>query len=113
MDDSFDINQLPKSKGMILFGISMARIDNAQSAASCMKHIEQLCEKIQRTEGIGLSFLYADYLYMHTATLSARKLRNTYVNQMSSHKNGMLKLLEKNPAWIIHHFLFSLGRSCY
>ncbi len=103
---SFDINQLPHEKGMILFGISMSKIANEQSPENCLKYIKHLRSKLKKTSGVGLTFLYSDYLYMYTDKGSSQRLRQKYIAQMCSHKNGVLKLLEKDPSWIIPSFSF-------
>lgn len=102
----FDINQLPQEEGILLLGISMSRIGNAQSAEKCLEYIKHIGTKMQRTDGVGAVFLYADYLYFHSEE-SAQILRDRYKDLMLSHKNGFLKLLVKDdPAWIKKAFSF-------
>jgi hypothetical protein len=101
----FDLNQFPKEEGIIVFGISMSRIGNRQSAVECFKDLELLGKKITHTEGIGLVTLYGDYLYFHSDA-PAGVLRDRYKELMSQHKNGFLDLLTKDPAWIKKAFSF-------
>ena len=43
---------------------------------------------------------------MITDSSPAKKLRKKYIQQMRSHKYGILKLLERDPAWIVPSFSF-------
>lgn len=91
----FDINQLPQDEGLLVFGISMNRIANAQSPEESMKYLKSLSSKIVSTRGIGATFVYADYLYLYSDE-KASVLRSRFSNLMMQHKNGMLKSLEKH-----------------
>ena len=105
-DTLHDLNFFPKERGMLVFGISLSRISNSQSAQHYFEFLEHLDKKIQQTEGIGATFLYADYLYMLTDEGTGAELRAKYVAQMSQHKNQLLSLLKKDPAWVRDYFTF-------
>jgi hypothetical protein len=105
-EEFHDINQLPQDEGLLIFGISMSRIGNAQSAESCLGYIKHMGTKINRTEGIGAVFLYGDYLYFHSSE-SAKSLRDRYSELMMAHKNGFLNALFKDDkSWIKKAFSF-------
>lgn len=104
--NSFDINHLPQDHGMILFGISMSRIGNTQSAKKCFDQMQYLAQKIKKTKGVGLTFIYADYLYFLTEKKDIRTTRKRYLEQMHQHKYGFLNLLEKDSSWIPSSFSF-------
>lgn len=101
----FDINQLPKEEGLLIFGISMNRIGNAQSSAKNFKYLQHLDTKIVNTEGIGMVTLYADYLYQNTK-LPAFDIKNANINLMINHKLGFLNELRSDTAWIKKAFSF-------
>jgi hypothetical protein len=101
----FDINQLPQEEGLLVFGISMNRIGNIQSAENCFIHMKDLAEKITKTEGVGLVTVYSDYLYFHSEQ-PAHVLRDRYKELMVAHKDGFMNLVKKNPVWIPKAFSF-------
>ncbi len=101
----FDINKLPTTEGIILSGISMNRIGNAQSAKKCFEYLNYLTSKIQYTDGIGMVMWYGDYLYFNSAE-PAYTLRNRYKELMIAHKNAFLKLLKKDRKWTHKAFSF-------
>ncbi len=89
-NEFFDINKLPTTEGVILFGISMSRIDNAQSAEKCFEYMKHLASKIEYTDGIALEMYYGDYLYFHSEDPSY-KLRDRFKEQMISHRNAFMR----------------------
>ena len=90
---------------MLVFPISMSRIANTQDAAHNWKHIEELAEKVARTEGIGLTILYSDYLYMHSSQ-DASEMRDKMLNSMLHHKRQFESLLAKHHWYIPRAFNF-------
>lgn len=102
----FDINKLPTSEGIIMFGVSMSRIGNAQSPKKCFEYLEHLASKIQHTDGIGMVIFYGDYLYLNSDD-PAYKLHDKFKSQMFSHKNAFLNLLKKDRKWTHKAFSFT------
>ncbi len=90
---------------MLIFPISMSRIANTQDAAHNWKSIEELAEKVSRTEGIGLTVLYTDYLYMHSSK-PAKDLRDKSLNAMLHHKQQFESLLVKHHWYIPRAYSF-------
>jgi hypothetical protein len=105
-DKLFDINKLPTTEGVILLGISMNRIGNAQSPKKCFEYTQYLASKIQYTDGIGMVIYYSDYLYFHSE-VPAYKLRDRYKELMIAHKNAFLALLKKDRKWTHKAFSFN------
>ncbi|QQS20808.1 MAG: hypothetical protein IPL87_04645 [Candidatus Moraniibacteriota bacterium] len=64
-DKFFDINKVPTSEGILLFGIRISRIGNAQSPKKCFEYLKHLASEIQHTGGIERSFC-GDYLYFNS-----------------------------------------------
>ena len=58
----YDINKLPAEKGLILFGLSMNKLQNRQSAEMCIEDIRHLGIRKMSRPLIGLNFIYSDYL---------------------------------------------------
>lgn len=102
----YDLNKLPEEQGMLLLGISMSRIGNAQSAETCFEYFKHIDTKIKKTEGIGAIFWYGDYLYLLSDN-PARDLRSRFLAQMSNHKNGFMKIIKKHVEWIPKAFSFT------
>ena len=101
----FDINQLPQEKGLLVFGISMSRISNAQNAERYFEFLEHVATKIKKTEGIGALFCYGDYLYFLSDD-PARELRTKFLSLMFQHRNGFMKIIKKHVEWIPKAFSF-------
>ena len=91
----FDINKVPKQAGLLMFGISLSRISNSQSAEKCFEYMKDFIPKIVIPE-VGLNIVYSDSLYMNSSE-KAKDLKNKY---------GFIKLLEKNPIYIRKSFNF-------
>lgn len=106
----FDINTFPESKGILIWGISINRIDNAQSGKKCFDYLQHIDTKIKKTSGIGLNFWYADYLNLISKN-KADFLRDKILNAMWRHKNEFGKILAKNVEWIPKAFNYiTLGQ---
>ncbi|MEK6915918.1 MAG: hypothetical protein AABW89_05250 [Nanoarchaeota archaeon] len=97
----FDINKLPSEKGLLLFGLSMNKLENRQSAENCLKDIKHFSPSKISKPLIGLNFIYSDFLYLYSDE-PAPKLKNFFMNQIIKHRNSMQKLVEK------HHFDFQI-----
>jgi hypothetical protein len=104
-NEFFDINRLPSPQGMLIFGLSMSRLANTQDAAHCWKYLEHLVSKLKDTEGVGLLFLYADYLYMYSDE-SAAELRDKFLGTMYEHRKKFQSILLKNPWYIKKAFSY-------
>lgn len=94
----FDINKFPQEEGLLVFGISMSRIGNAQSAAKCFEYVESLIPKIIKP-AVGLILLYADGLYLNSDEV-ASSLKKKYQSLINSHKYEFVNLLKKHPWYI-------------
>jgi len=100
----FDINKFPSKEGMLLFGISMSKVSNIQSATKCFSYIEDLVKKIEFPH-VGLTFLYSDNLYLYQKG-EASKLNKKFQQLMISHKNEFSKILNKHRWYIRDSFNF-------
>jgi hypothetical protein len=110
----FDINKLPPGKGLLLFGLSMNKLQNRQNAENCMEDIRHLATgKISKTL-VGLNFIYSDFLYLYSDK-SAPELKNTFMNQVIDHRNSMQRLVEKNNMefQIQHGFNYMVWNQLY
>jgi len=83
-----------KDWGIIWFPISMARISTGQSVSECMKWLEMFRNKVQDPQ-VGVNFVYCDFLYLNSDE-PAKKLKEKFMCQMISHKNGLKKSIHKN-----------------
>lgn len=92
----FDINKLPAEKGLLLFGLSMVKLDRGgQSAKNCLEHLRHFSPAKVSKPFIGCNFIYSDFLYLYS-NQPANKLKATFMNEEIRHKNSMQKLLAKN-----------------
>ena len=91
----FDINKLPQEKGLLLFGLSMNKLQNRQSAENCVEDIRHFHTAKVSKPLIGLNFIYSEFLYLYS-NKPASELKNSFMNQIIYHKNGIQKILEKN-----------------
>ena len=95
INEFYDLNKMPQQEGLLVFGVSMSRIGNAQSARKCFDYMESFIPKILYP-AVGLVFLYADSLYLYSDE-KASILKKRFQNLIHSHKNEFSKLLKKHP----------------
>lgn len=96
-NEFFDITQLPQEKGLLVFPVSLSKIAGSQSPDECISYLEHFYEKIDRTEGIGVVFVYSDYLYLLTPKDDPANTRDRYLNQMAQHRQGILGRIHQTP----------------
>lgn len=90
----FDINKFPATWGMLIFPISMSRIDTGQSPAEYEKFLKEFTSKVQAPK-VGIHFFYTEGLYMNVEE-RAYETKNAFIQKMVNHKNGVKKFLKKN-----------------
>lgn len=89
-----DLNKFPATWGMLLFPISMSRIDNSQSPQEYESYLKYFTSKVQ-TPKVGIHFFYTEGLYMNFEE-KAFETKNAFIQKMVNHKNGVKKILKKN-----------------
>ncbi len=104
MKKFFDIHKFPKQEGILLFGISMNKVDNVQGAKKCFEYMKHFIPKVIQPT-VGLNFVYSDSLYYNSEE-KASVLKKRYQATSHSHKFGFMKLLKKNPIYIPNSFSF-------
>ncbi len=90
----FDINKLPDTWGILVFPISMSRIDNSQSASVYEEFLREFATKI-RSPKVGVNFLYTEGLYMNFEE-KAYETKNSFAQKMVNHMGGVKKFVKKN-----------------
>jgi hypothetical protein len=90
----FDINKFPATWGIVLFPISMSRIEAGQSPAEYEEFLKFFTSKVQ-TPKVGVHFFYTEGLYMNFEE-KAYETKNAFIQKMVNHKNGVKKFLKKN-----------------
>lgn len=110
----FDINKFPPEKGLLLFGLSMNKLQNRQSAERCLEDIRTLAATKISKPLVGLNFIYSDFLYLYSDK-SAPELKNSFMNQVISHRNGVQRLIEKSSMefQIQHAFNYMVWNQLY
>ncbi len=110
----FDISKLPPEKGLLLFGLSMNRLQNRQTPEQCLQDIRHFTPTKVRKPLIGLNFIYTDFLYLYSDK-SAPELKHSFMNQVINHRNGLQNLIEKNPIefQIQHAFNYIVWNQLY
>jgi hypothetical protein len=91
----FDINKLPPEKGLLLFGLSMNKLFLRQSPENCVSDIRHFHTAKVSKPLIGLNFIYSEFLYLYSDK-PAPQLKDSFMNQIISHKNGLQNILDKN-----------------
>jgi hypothetical protein len=91
----FDINKLPPEKGLLLFGLSMNKLFFRQDPENCIKDIRHFHTGKVSKPLIGLNFIYSEFLYLYSDK-SAPQLKDSFMNQIIDHKNGLQNIIEKN-----------------
>ncbi len=113
----FDINKFPPEEGMLVFPISMSRIDNiSQSAKTYWKYIDNINpKKIDKTSPkskVGAIFVYGDFLYLHSNEKAA-VLKNRFMNLVNHHKNAFQNLMRGHPHVIHSAFSYKVWNQFY
>lgn len=110
----FDINKLPPQKGLLLFGLSMNKLQNRQNAQNCIKDVRVFHTSKISKPLVGLNFIYSDFLYLYSDK-PAPKLKDSFMNQVIVHKNSVQKIIEKNNTdfQIQHAFNYLVWNQLY
>lgn len=110
----FDINKLPAEKGLLLFGLSMNKLQNRQSAENCLEDIRHFSPSKVSKPLVGLNFIYSDFLYLYSDK-PAPELKQSFMNEVIHHRNGVQKLLEKSNIefQIQHAFNYMVWNQLY
>ncbi len=112
----YDINKFPKGYGILLFPISIARIDNrtGQDPQQCLEYVEHFSPSKVSEPKIGLNVVYGDYLYLHSQE-RASDLKQRFMNLVLRHKNAFQKIIKKNSKnfQIQHAFSYQVWNSLY
>jgi len=91
----FDINKFKSGKWILWFPISLARIDNAQSAKMYFEeYIPYITPAKILTPTIWANFCYGDWLYMRDDK-SASILKQKYTKDICKHENESNKYIRK------------------
>jgi hypothetical protein len=91
----FDINKLPPEKGLLLLGLSMSKLFLRQSPEHCVEDIRHFHTAKVSKPLVGLNFIYSEFLYLYS-NRPAPELKDSFMNQIISHKNGLENILQKN-----------------
>ncbi len=110
----FDINKLPGEKGLLLLGLSMNRLLNRQSVENCIEDVRHFTPSKISKPLVGLNFIYSDFLYLYSDK-PAPELKNSFMDQTISHRNGLQRSIEKNylEFQIQHAFNYMVWNQLY
>ncbi|MEQ1500122.1 MAG: hypothetical protein ABL917_01970 [Parcubacteria group bacterium] len=113
-NEFFDINKLPGEKGLLLFGLSMNKLQNRHSAEKCLEDIRHFSPSKISKPLVGLNFIYSDFLYLYSDK-PAPELKNSFMNEVIGHRNSTHKLIEKNNIefQIQHAFNYMVWNQLY
>jgi hypothetical protein len=110
----FDINKLPPEKGLLLFGLSMNKLSNRQNPENCINDVRNFHTAKVAKPLVGLNFIYSDFLYLY-GDRPASELKDSFMNQVIDHKNGLQRIIEKNSLdfQIQHGFNYMVWNQLY
>jgi hypothetical protein len=110
----FDINKLPPEKGLLIFGLSMNKLSNRQNPEQCINDVRHFHTAKIAKPLVGLNFIYTDFLYLYSGK-PAVELKESFMTQVTSHKNGLQRLIEKNNLdfQIQHAFNYMVWNQIY
>lgn len=115
-NDFHDINKLPKTYGILVFPISIARTDNrtGQDPNQCLEYIQHFSPNKVIEPRMGLNTVYGDFLYLHSQE-PARNLKQKFMNLVLKHKNTFQKLIKKERErfQIQHAFSYEVWNQLY
>ncbi len=102
----FDLNHLPPKEGILVFPISMSRISTSQNVKSCWSHLRIFSPDKIIKPLVGLNIIYSDFLYLYSDQ-KACELKDKFLQLVSNHKHGLIKIINKNPFYIPQAFSFT------
>ena len=110
----FDINKLPAEKGLLVFGLSMNKLNNRQNAQNSIEDIRHFTRLKAVKPLVGLNFIYSDFLYLYS-NKPAPELKQSFMHQVITHKNSVQNLVAKNSQefQIQHGFNFLVWNQLY
>lgn len=115
----FDINKLPPEKGLLLFGLSMNKLDRGggggeQTAEDCVEYVKIFHTSKVSKPLVGLNLIYGDFLYLYSDK-PAPELKKSFMHQVIQHKNSFQKIIEKNSLdfQIQHGFNYMVWNQLY
>jgi hypothetical protein len=116
----FDINKLPPEKGLLLFGLSMNKLDRGgggggeQTAEDCVDYVKIFHTSKVSKPLVGLNLIYGDFLYLYSDK-PAPELKKSFMHQVIQHKNSFQKIIEKNSLdfQIQHGFNYMVWNQLY
>ncbi len=93
----YDISKFPRGYGILVFPISISRIDHekGQSPKQCLDFIGHFSPQKINEPKVGLNILYGDSLYMNSSE-PAGILKDKYMSMVLRHQNGFQNLVKKN-----------------
>ncbi len=114
INEFFDITKFPAQKGILLFGLSMNKLNNRQNAQNCLEDIRVFTPNKISKPLVGLNFIYTDFLYLYSDR-PAPELKESFMSQVINHKNSLQKLLAKNnlELQIQHAFNYLVWNQLY
>lgn len=112
----YDINKLPKDYGILVFPISISRMEynTGQSAKQCFQYVRHFSPKKVSEPKIGLNMIYGDSLYLNSP-LPASTLKQRFITMVLKHRNAFQKLIQKNfhDFQIQHAFSYEVWNQLY
>ncbi len=92
----FDINKFPKGYGILVFPISLARVEHrtGQSPVQLIEYLKHFSPAKISDPKIGLNLVYGDSLYLNSRK-PATELKGKFMNLILRHNNGFKNLLNK------------------
>ena len=110
----YDINKLPKDYGILVFPISLSRIQTGQHPREIISFLQHFSPSKVSDSKIGVNVVYSDYLYLHSEK-SAEELRNSFAQIVIDHKNSLRKMVRehRNEFQIQHAFSFQVWNDQY
>jgi len=116
-NEFYDINKFPAKEGIIVFPISMSRIDNeSQSAKKYWEYIQHInpskINKSNPNSKVGIVFIYGDFLYL-LSNQKANILKKKFMNLIYHHHNSFQNLLKQDPHIIQDAFSYKVWNQFY
>jgi len=113
----YDINKFPAEEGILVFPISISRIDNeSQSAKTYWNYIKYInpskINKSNPKSKVGILFIYGDFLYLYSKE-KAFILKSKFMNLIHHHKNSFQKIIKGHPHVIQEAFSYKVWNQFY
>jgi hypothetical protein len=93
-NEFFNIKNLPNQEGIVLFPLSMSKLNNGSSPQELLKEAYYFLRKKIIYPTVGMNFVYGDFIYLYSNE-KAGSLKKKFTEMIWGHSNALMSLIVK------------------